>query len=133
MGWSTGTYPLSSQIQELTGEFKWDDGTPGRVLCHCYRRHTPSRGNLWLVEEGHRQDGTKELVLSVCQLAYSQSSGLWGYARSCVADGPVELDCPLEYLDMVPATDSEYDRAWRQRVTEHHHGKRTRTAGQRAC
>jgi hypothetical protein len=41
--------------------------------------------------------------------------------------GPVELSCPISYLDMVPCPDSEYARNWRTRVREKAAGKQAVT------
>lgn len=44
------------------------------------------------------------------------STSAWAYKPLEETCGPAETSCPLRLLDMVPCPDSEWARAWRERV-----------------
>lgn len=97
-----------------------------RTLKHCVR------GNcLWkVVAIEENRDGEWVEVDRYIGLDLLRSGGEgmgWGYKDLCESMGPVETSCPVSYLDMVPCPDSEYARAWRERVREKAAGKQAVT------
>jgi hypothetical protein len=98
-----------------------------RTLKHCVR------GNcLWKVvaieesRDGEWVEVDRYIGLDLLAKGCRPDEG-WGYKDLCESMGPVELSCPISYLDMVPCPDSEYARNWRTRVREKAAGKQAVT------
>lgn len=59
--------------------------------------------------------------------------GDWGYKDITEGMGPVEVDCPLSFLDFVPEpTDSPYAKGWREKVRKYHEQEKTRRGALKA-
>ena len=97
--------------------------------------HQPEKGRRVLARAvrafGHRMwtvlqnpDGQKYIVLF---LMHQDSEGTWGYKDIEESCGPVELDCPLKYLDMVDPPSNQWATDWRAAVRQHHATQKAKT------
>jgi hypothetical protein len=76
-----------------------------------------SRGVLWTVVE-RKADGRRFIGCDLLDLTRFQGVAEWGYKDMDESCGPNEINCPAEFLELVPAPDSPFSRAWRERVRE---------------
>lgn len=107
MGW-TGDFNSVSEIKQHVLRER-SDGY--KVLDHA---STSYGRNLWVVYQHPK--GYEFIAL----YKMSKHGKVWLYKDMDESCGPVEVDCPLKFLDRVPAKDAGYAVAWRQRVREFH-------------
>lgn len=67
-----------------------------------------------------RENGVPVVIL---EEMISRGGGWWYYKSLGEDWGPVDVECPLALLDIVPEPDAEYAREWRARVRAHHAAK----------
>lgn len=105
MGWLYAWDTRKQLIEHLV------DGNGVKTLKHCFKGN-----NMWAVQEYTRPTG--EVVRFICLYLLRGSNNSrdgWGYKDISEGAGPVELSCPVSYLDMVPDPGG-YATEWRQRV-----------------
>lgn len=87
-----------------------------KVLKHC-----TVGNNLWLVYE--HDDGKRSVGLCMMKGPHGVSKNYtgmdkdwWGYKDVHETAGPYEISCPVSYLEMCTAPESQWAYEWRQRV-----------------
>lgn len=109
MGW-TSSYNWSNASdvkRELLRDYENSESI--EILAHrstCYGRH-------WWV--AFRQKKTGRSFVCLFLLAGGFREG-WGFKDIDETMGPVEIDCPIELLDMTDEPTEGYAVAWRERV-----------------
>jgi len=76
---------------------------------------------LWVVWE-HSSANRAARFIGLCLLEEEQGYG-WGYKPMEEAQGPDEITCPLQFLEITPLPDSPYAEEWRAKVREYHAAK----------
>lgn len=74
-------------------------------------KHSLRGNHLWAIQEAKQTNHTFIIVF----LLEGDVEG-WGYKEVTESMGPMAVDCPLNFLKMVPCPDSTYARDWRVRV-----------------
>ena len=117
MGWSFTSHPAARG--EVTREFldNWkSDTTPYYIKEHAWY----GRSQLWGVLR--RKDTDAPVCIVEWMVSFRRDS--WGYKDLSEEMGPVDVGCPLRFLELVPLASGEdphgWRAAWRERVrTEH--------------
>jgi hypothetical protein len=95
------------------------------VLKHYYEGND-NVGNLWKVVEWKiiekcSNDIVKSDRLIYCHmLRYNYEYNGWDFNVCNELDNPYAKDCPIEFLDIVPAPDNNGSMIWRSRVQEYY-------------
>lgn len=114
-------------IRDRTKDETWKrDGASfeRRCLAHTYRG-APFAGVLYSVHELTRTqpDGTEKksryIIIDLLRWHAADFGGCWGYKDMDETMGPYYYGCPLKYLDMVPCSNYETARKWREKVREY--------------
>lgn len=120
MGWM---FTLGQTRRELIEHLTEEQVSEGRVrmrtLAHC------TVGNhLWAVHElmGKAETFSPEFPAKfICLYLLAPHKGYgWGYKDISEEMGPVEVSCPLKYLELAPESCGDYSNDWRERVRKHH-------------
>lgn len=82
------------------------------------QKSTSHGRNLWTVYEDAA--GLRFINLDLI----GRSRGCYGYKAISEDMGPVEVDCPEAFLALAGEPVNEYSRLWRDRVRQHHAGRR---------
>lgn len=125
MGW---LFTRGATVKDIVKErLKGGSYTSGR-LAGCRQvllDHALVGGNLWIAWGIVRPDGTEVDRFIELDLIRSDREFGAGYKDMEESMGPVEVNCPLRLLDLVPEPkDSQYAKDWRGRVREHHAARR---------
>jgi len=107
MGW-LGDF---ESVSEIKNRVLSDRGDGYKVIEHA---STNYGRNLW-VRMQHPQ-GYEFIALYLMQ----KSGGAWAYKSMDESCGPVEVDCPIKFINAVPMPSGQYVAAWRERVRAHH-------------
>ena len=96
----------------------WDtDGATAKLLAHA-----DHGSRLWKVYEFTYKQGERagqtERFIALDLIAKWRGHG-WGYKDMEETMGPCYYDCPLRFLEMVPAPEGEFVQEWRARVREY--------------
>lgn len=113
MGWLYGWHSRSSLVDHLLTQKSFVGDWQLKTLKHCFRGN-----NLWAVQQVTRDGVIDKPFLVLYKLHRTKASdgyGNWGYKAIEETCGPIETNCPLSYLDMVPDPGS-FATAWRDRV-----------------
>lgn len=78
--------------------------------------------NLWVLYK--HPEGKNFIALYLC----SSYRGEYGYKDCSESMGPLEVDCPLRFLDAAPVPSSPYAAEWREKVRTHHTNRRVKRA-----
>lgn len=111
MGW---TYGYDS-IREIKAEVLRERSDGYKVLDSA---STNYGRNLWVAYQHPK--GYKFIALYMI----GKSGGDYGYKDMDESCGPIEADCPIRLLDLVPMPDGGYAKEWRERVYAHHAKRR---------
>lgn len=119
MGWTFSFFSSRSDlIHKRSQSVTQSDGS--RWVC---LRHTTVGNVLWTVWEvtpgppvPPRASKPPYRYIGCDLLASGGEHSGWGYKDLCESMGPVELSCPLSYLDMVPVANA----GWREAVQAWH-------------
>lgn len=112
MGWFFPYGALRADvIDEVTRE-RVGDGRVFRTLRKCFRGNT-----MYALHESGPEGDTKKWI-SVYLLQRDSASGDWGYKPIEESMGPVQMDCPVSYLDEADEPPNEYAREWRAAVRD---------------
>lgn len=113
MGWLFGWHTRKDLIRHLT-QNNMAEGS--KMLAHCCVGN-----NLWAVQEYTNHDG--ELVRFIAlylMRGHNNSRDGWGYKDLDEGCGPVAVNCPLKYIDMVKDFEPRsYAKEWREKVREY--------------
>lgn len=115
MGWYFGYETKAELIREVTRESR-NEKTRHTVLAKAVRGN-----NLWTVME--IEDFTTGKMFRIIVLFLIQGgAGDWGYKDISEDMGPLEVNCPLSYLDMAsPSSEIKgCSKDWRDKVRSHH-------------
>jgi hypothetical protein len=116
MGWLI-SYDLTKQQQVAELVAGWSNEKGGcRFLAHSVRGNV-----LFAVGQNFVRDEPEKFEdrwIMVCLLRKDRGMG-WGYKDMDESMGPVEVGCPLSYLDMAPCP-NEWGQKWRERVRAYH-------------
>jgi hypothetical protein len=80
--------------------------------------HRVVGGCLWVVWEHKSTDRSARFI--GLYLLESRLGFGWGYKALEESMGPSKVNCPLQFLEIVPIADSPYAEAWRNKVREYH-------------
>ena len=110
-------------------------GGSKQTIKHCWKGN-----NLWTIQEYQNSQGkaVRVIILFMCRgrNTWNRRSNKidpdgWGYKDISESMGPIYVNCPLSYLDLVPDPGGHATQ-WRTRVREHHAAKKLKlTVGQR--
>lgn len=71
------------------------------------------------------EDKSGDTYIGLDLMSNSKDDG-WGYKDLSEFAGPVEVNCPLTYLEQVTETVNEYAKQWREKVRKYHADKKAR-------
>ena len=114
MGWTFHTTPKTKAdfIAERTATQENESGR-WEVLKHHLAPGSDGESNLWKIVRRTYPDGRSETFIALDLII---NRGGWGYKDLCESMGPYETNCPVEWLDEVPAPTDEYSIEFRRRV-----------------
>ena len=86
-------------------------------------KHSVLGNNLWMLLR-HNVTGNHIIVLAMMSGNFGEYKSLpeWGYKDIEESCGPIEVNCPLNYLDF-PAEPMGFSTTWRERVRNYHDKK----------
>jgi hypothetical protein len=109
MGWSFAHGATRRQvIDEITREQKTAAGGVFRTLKKCFRGNT-----MYALHESGPEGNTRKWI---AVYLLQRSGGDWGYKPIEENMGPVQMDCPVSYLDEADEPMNQYAREWREAV-----------------
>ena len=116
MGWlfsCNRSHDKAALIEELRRPSRYGDKQ--RLI-----KSTVVGNNHWYVAEivDGPDAGKRYIGLDKMQSGYPDHG--WGYKDMCESMGPVEVNCPLGFLDLVPEPPEPYGPGWRERVRAYH-------------
>lgn len=127
MGWtSIPGFRLKDLIKDLTKSQTWENGEDETIRQECLaktvRLSNPGNGRMWAVFETRFPNGDVERFIVEFLLSYFRRDEGWAYKDIEESMGPVDVDCPLKYIEMVSGHEpmNDYSRKWRERVREYH-------------
>jgi len=129
MGW---LFTRGATVKDIVKERLKGSSYVGGKFAGCTQvllDHALIGGNLWIAWAIVRPDGVEVDRFIELDLIRSDRNFGAGYKDMDESCGPVEVNCPLRLLDLVPEPkDSQYAKAWRARVREHHDSRRKQEA-----
>ena len=81
---------------------------------------------LWVVFEHNSEDRNARFI--ALYLLQKQNGFGWGYKAMEESMGPIEVCCPLQFLEIAPLPQSPYAQNWREKVRAYH-AEKERIAG----
>jgi len=123
MGWSTNTqYAKRSDKKTfiLSLMLPWKNKN---IVSTCLSHSV--RGNVvWSVWENTNRNTNETERFIVCDLISFFKNDSWGNKSMTEDCGPYQYSCPLKFLKMAPAHESQIAKDWRKKVIEYHQSKR---------
>lgn len=119
MGWLFTQGQTRHQLIERCSK-GWDTDDGAKVVALARQA---VGNNLWVVFEKSPPVSEANPVAKrfiILFLMQKDGSYGWGYKDIDESMGPVEVSCPLKFLDMVPEVPEPYGAAWRERVRAYH-------------
>lgn len=117
MGWYFGSSSRAAVIDELTRPYS------SPPVSRTTLAKFTSGNTLWTVEEvTNTETGVVQRFIGCYLMAGRQGSANgWGYKPMEESMGPVQISCPLKFLEMTPVADAE----WREKVKAFHARRRS--------
>lgn len=115
MGWD---FTKGASKQDVVKEILSGGGKPEEFLPIA---HKVVGRCLWVVWEHNSVDRNARFI-GLYFLDKNPGYG-WGYKAMEESQGPYEVSCPLQFLDITPLPDSPYSQEWRDKVREYHRSK----------
>lgn len=121
MGWTTHIgSSKESLIKDRLSDKKSKEDEQGQYTTWKTLAHSLRSNNLWyVVERTFHGNGYKRTnrFIALDLIGFDPYGNGWGYKDLCESMGPVQVNCPLKFLDMVPADDPY---GWRDGVRNWH-------------
>ena len=93
-------------------------GTDKKVIRHCCVGN-----NLWTLNQRVDENGiTYRWIILFKLQKHGKNYPYWGYKSIEETCGPVDITCPLSYIDACTEPYNEYSRNWREEVRKYHVG-----------
>lgn len=116
MGWDFGVYSMKEMKKQSREAII-------KMGAKLIAEKTEGR-NWWRVIELKNGERIISLHLTKQEKRYGQT---WtGYKALTESMGPCEVNCPLEFLAMVPEPNSQYSKQWREEVRQYHAKKQAK-------
>lgn len=116
MGW-TGSYEWRNRAdvaREVTAPFGAPGETQHETLRQCWRGT-----NLWTVHQTTAPDGEVARFV-VLYMVQKGRDGEYCYKDISEECGPMDVNCPLAYLELCTEAEGRYAKAWRFKVRDFH-------------